>query len=235
MLAQSCFLVLGLSVSFFGVKAQDEVTIAKDELRRQIELCEQVDYYLESIDRGRLKILREASAVTLDSVEKFGLGNMTTMNFFQLQIITYRYSERFFKAIESDVALDSINELRTIAEKIERDRGGPFLKITNYIFVNLEKHFRELRRLVDGQGLASKLDGMNLWPEFGNVIAISATGDKPNRPFCEAVALYLKIRSLYADLDHVSSANPIFDASQSIIGLTEFYREYAEPDMAHCE
>jgi hypothetical protein len=226
----TCF----LAISALAARAEDEVTTAKNELSRQIQLCDSIDQYLERVDRGRLKIIKESSAVTLDSVNKFGLGNMNTMNLFQMQIITFKYSEWFFLSIESAATHDDIVELQTIAHKIERDRGGPFLKITNYIFTNLEKNFRELRRLTEGQSLAKKIDDLNLWAEFGNVLAISSGGDRPNAPFCEAVLLYRKIYGLYGDLDDASGASPIFDISQSIIGLTEFYREYANPDAANC-
>ncbi|MCX6125084.1 MAG: hypothetical protein NTV34_10120 [Proteobacteria bacterium] len=215
-------------------RADDEVTVAIKELNRQIELCDDIDHYLEKIDRGRLKVIKESSKATLDSVNQYGLGNMNTMNLFQMQIITFKYSERYFIAIESVATHDEMAELQTIAQKIEHDRGGPFLKITNYIFTNLEKNFRELRRLTEGQPLAKEIDDLNLWAEFGNVLAISSGGDRPNAPFCEAILLYRKIYGLYGDLDGASGASPIFDLSQSIIGLTEFYREYANPDAANC-
>ena len=227
--------VFSLSASLSLPAVANEVDIAKSELVRQIELCDYLAVYVERMDLGRLKIIKESSAATLKGIEIYGLGNMNTMNLFQMQIITYKYSELFFEAIAGPTTTPVLDELQTIARKIEHDRGGPFLKITNYIFTNLEENFRELRRLTEGQPLAQMLDSLNIWAEFGNVLAISSGGDRPHAPFCEAVRLYHKIKGLYPDLDNASASNPIYDVSQSIIGLTEFYNEYASPDDANCD
>ena len=212
----------------------DEVAVAKAELQREIDICKTLSDYVELRDQARLKIIRESSELTFDAITKYGLGNMTTMNLFQMQIITYQYSERFFENIRSPGTDDLVTEISEIAAKIKRDRGGPYLKITHHIFTNTEKHFRELRSLVAGQPLARKIDSMNLWAELGDVIASSEGGDSPTTTNCKAVLLYRKIKTLYPDLYEGSAASPIFDVSQSIIGLMEFYNEYAKPDEARC-
>lgn len=224
---------LGTTSVVYGMPA-DEIQVAKAELTRQIAICDELGIYVEDYSKPRLRIIREASELTLKAIEKYGLGNMTTMNFYQMQIITYMYSERYFDSIRAAVTDDSINEILQIAAKIKEDRGGPFLKITNHIFTNLEKHFRELKRLSDGRELAKKLDAMNIWAELGDVIASSAGGDSPTTSNCKAVKLYRKIEGLYPDFYLESAASPIFDACQSIIGLAEFYNEYAKADDAVC-
>lgn len=220
---------MGATVAF-----ADEVEQAKSELTRQIAICQELEGYLEDYSKPRLKIIRESSELTLDAIGKYGLGNMTTMNLFQMQIITYMYSERFFDSIRSGLTENIISEIMTIAAKIKEDRGGPFLKITHHVFTNLEKHFRELKRLSEGQDLAKKLDAMNLWAELGDVIASSAGGDSPTTSNCKAVNLYRKIKGLYPEFYEASASSPIFDACQSIIGLAEFYNEYANADEARC-
>ena len=186
------FLVAGLfmgTVQCLGVMsiaapvwAADEVEQAKTELKRQIEICNTLDGYVENYLKPRLKIIRESSELTLAAVEQNGLGNTTTMNLFQMQIITYQYSELFIESLKSPITEDLIKELSEIAAKIKSDRGGPYLKITNYIFSNMERHFRDLKSLANNDPLATKLDNMNLWAELGDVIASSAGGDSPSGP-----------------------------------------------------
>jgi hypothetical protein len=235
-------LVMGLG-SFVGGKGlvgvayatpADEVETAKRELTRQIDICKNLEIYVEDYSKPRLRIIRESSELTLEAIGRYGLGNMTTMNLYQMQIITYMYSERYFESIRTAATEDDITEILQIATKIKEDRGGPFLKITNQVFTNIEKHFRELRRLSEGRELAKKLDSMNIWAELGDVIASSAGGDSPNSSNCKAVKLFRRIKGLYPDFYAESASSPIFDACQSIIGLAEFYNEYAKADEAVC-
>lgn len=215
----------------------DEISSAKEQLTRQMTLCDQIDNTLDSLDRGRLRTLKQASEATLQSINAVGLGNMATMNLYQMQIISYDYSGRYFNSVQSELNSDDIAELQSIAAKIKQDRGGQFLKITNYVFTNLEKHFRSLRgELADGDGLAVKLDDQNLnfWAELLNVIARSMGGDRPGESNCGAIKLYFKIKTLYPEFERISQSSPLYDMSLSIIGLTEFYAEYANPENARC-
>lgn len=215
----------------------NEIEVARDQLLRQIELCELIADTVLTIDLGRLKILKEASKTTLQSIDSVGIGNMQTMNFYQMQIITYDYSDRFLKMIESGLNGPSLAELTSIAATIKRERGGQFLKITNFIFTNMEKHFRELRQeLPPSESLAAILDSseLNLWAELGNVIARSYGGDLPGQANCSAVKLYFKVKGLYPEFDRLAQSNRVYDIALSIIGLSEFYAEYAKPDEALC-
>ncbi len=212
----------------------DEVTVAKKELRTQVGICDELAQVVEGADLARLQIVRESSATTLGAVEEFGLGNMTTMNFFQLQIITYKYSMRFLDSIRSSANNGMVNQLIGIAQKIESDRGGPFLKITHHVFSNIHRHFRDLAGMGASQSLMAKIEDLNLWAELGDVIASAAIGDRPGEPNCKAVSVFHKIKTLYPDFYEQSISEPIYNTTQSIIGLSEFYVEYANPEQANC-
>ena len=224
---QTALLILGMMILSMPLRA-DEVTIAKEQLTRQESLIATIAYTTERHDRARLMILRDASRRVLTMIDSVGLGHMQTLREYQVQIVTYRFSQEFLRSITTGASAPAIEELQTIQQRIIEDRGmddTPYTRITYSIFSQMREQLLLLQEQRISQELSERITALN--PQFGNVLALAQDGDRP-RTFEAAKVLYFEIQSLYPALDAISGSSPAYDLSLTIRGLNEFYAEFGQ-------
>jgi len=206
----------------------DEVRTAMGQLQKQINLIGEIEPYVERLDIARLYVLKSATQVVLNSITSNGLGNKTTFQSYQHQIIKFRYSTSFFKAITTTQTTVPIAEIQKIEEGIIKAFGwddSPYTQITADVFTQLHDLFEQLGKLPVTQTLRDQVVAFT--PELGRVIAIAKQGDRP-KTFEAARPLYFKLTGLYNLMNEVAAADAAFPIVIEIQGLNEFYAEFAQ-------
>lgn len=209
----------------------DEVADAKAQLHRQLLILEKIEPFVEQHDLGRLFILRQASQRVLSSIAASGLAHMKTLREYQTLIVTYRYSNAYFKKIGSQFNQGRIAELLRLVDRIIEDRGfddSPYTQIIASVFTQIRTLLLELSKLSVPDSLKAKIQA--LMPDFGNVLALAKQGDRP-RAFEAATALYRKLRTLNPELNDASVSKVALESVLQVQGLNDFYAEYAQVEQ----
>lgn len=225
-------LVLKMTLLSFSFSCLGQSSVEEDraDLEEQIQICEQLTPYMEFIDGARLDFLRQTSEATLQQLKRDPISR-ELIDLYDFQIITYSLSRTFLESIKSGATEELIDRLVALAEKIAR-KGRPTSKLTNYIFTRIYQQFRDLEDRFSNASWTDKVNRLDLWVNFADVIASSSTGDHGTN--CAAVRLHGKIKSLFADLHEIAVSSDLAYVVQSIIALTLIYEEYAKPDPAQC-
>lgn len=227
------YLLLTLSLaSFTGNQvngAEDELTLAKNQLKNQMGILNKLENTVERIELGRLRLIKKRTESVLQSIESNGIANAKTMNEYHHLIVAYRYSVSFFKEIETESNSKAIIALLDTTEEIRKARGfddAPYTQITANVFSQIHTTILQLK---DDRNLPTELNQalQALVPELGKVIAIAKEGDRP-RTFEAGTALYEKLEALYPQFDKILHSNSAFDAVLDLQGLLEFYAEFAQ-------
>jgi len=209
--------------------AEDEVSIARAQLNRAVELIEGVIPGTERLETARLSFLKRNFLAVRTSLQQNGLAHAATMRSYQQLIVAFRYSNSFLKQLESEYTIGALKELYDINELIAKARGfddTPYTQITANVFSEMHQLFLQLETLASlSPDLKNPIHA--LIPKMGNVIAIAKQGDRP-KTFAAAVPLSKEITALYAAFGKIQHANPAFDAVLDIQGLNEFYAEFAQ-------
>lgn len=213
------------------LRAQDELTRAKGQLTRQVQLVEIVEQDTERQDLDRLMLLKQTSTRVLGFVEARGLGHAETFREYQVLVLAYKFNEQFLGSIRTDVTTAAIDELLQTAATIAEERGledPPYTKITWSVFDQLWRNFQALKGQPVPEDLKATIDTLAV--DFGNVLARAQHGD--TLPTMEAAkALYYRIVELYPALDDIAGSSAGFELGLTIRGLAEFYREYSKLDQ----
>ena len=209
--------------------AEDEVSVAKEQLNRAIVLIDGILPGTEHLESARLNFIKRNVLAVKSSLEQNGLAHAATMRSYQQLIVAFRYSSSFLKQLESEFNSKAIKELFDISELIVKARGfddTPYTQITANVFSEMHQLFLQLQTLASlPADLKNQINA--LIPKLGNVIAIAKQGDRP-KTFAAAVPLSKEITALYALFGRVQHANPAFDVILDIQGLNEFYAEFAQ-------
>jgi hypothetical protein len=222
------FFSVPLAYAQSNVSDDGEVTKAVGQLKGEISLISDMEPFVQSPDRARLYILKQASQRVLDLIGSKGLANMATIREYQVLIVTYRYSKSYFDRVETDYTTDDIQKIQGITEKIVADRGfddSPYTQITLSTFNQLQKLTQDMLALPIKDDLKKGLQ--EIIPDFGTVVAIAKQGDRP-KTFAAAIGVYKKVEALYPLFHEVASNNQAFDTVLEIEGLAEFYAEFAQ-------
>jgi hypothetical protein len=209
---------------------EDEVSTAKQQLNRELELIEQITPYVERLDLARLDFLKRKILAVRGAIEAKGLAHMATITAYQELIVSFRYSVAFFRQIRTTVTENGIAELLKINDTIIAARGfddTPYTKITAGVFDQIHKLVLQLGEgPLLSEGLKAKVN--ELIVPIGRAIAEGrAEGDRPET-FQAGTVAYCKILSLYPDFDRVQRSDAGFDVVLEIQGLSEFYAEFAQ-------
>ena len=91
-------LILCFSVTGFANNQQPETaedaSFALENLQEDLNVLK---YYAERIDLGRILVLEKRISQTNQIVKAKGLGNLVTLNSYQELVLSFKYSEAFFK------------------------------------------------------------------------------------------------------------------------------------------
>jgi hypothetical protein len=210
---------------------QNEVATAKVQLNQQIAIITKLEPWVELPELSRLYVLKRASAMTLSLVNQKGLGNMTTIRAYQNLIVTYRFSRDFLTRITNEVNKEQIDQLVALEQQIATARGfddSPYTQITANVFTQLYQLVQTLSQL-PLQDARFKTELQDLVPQLGKVIAIAKEGDRPHT-FNAAVPVYDKIKALYPRFDEINRSDAAFNTTLEIMGLNEFYGEFAQAE-----
>ena len=112
-----------LLLSFQASYANFDEFTAQESLQRQIEIIENLEYFVERSDLGRLIFLKKTTLKTLGTLKENGLGHMRTFRSFQELVVSYRYSYSFFKQISMQATTQDIEEIRNINEIVAKGWG----------------------------------------------------------------------------------------------------------------
>jgi hypothetical protein len=227
---------LACTLALFGVLSfpalGNEVSTAKGRLSRQIHLIGKISDYVDRVDLARLTYLKNTGQKVLDTIEeKGGIGNLAVMREYQILIISYRYSEDFFKFIATERTKKQIADLVKIYTEIAEARGfddAPYTKITLSVFQQVKILLDELAQMPVGDELKEKMRG--LLPLLGHTIARAEEKGDRRSIYELSVPLSKQITVLYPLFDQVGASSAAFEVVLSIQGLNEFYSEFAEID-----
>lgn len=217
------FLLFPLNQLFAQI---NETTQALFHLNSMLAKIDCVKPYVEKTDLGRLRVLENSIENTKSAINEHGYSHRTTIQSYDLMMIKFDRSSLFLKSVETNSTKVCLKDLWEIHLNIVEKRGLPVAsRMVFNIFDELKRRMDELSKANIPLELSDKISA--LFPEFGHVISIAQTqGDTP--PTYEvATLLYHKITALYPDLNEISNSNEVFDLTVDIIGLSEFYREFA--------
>lgn len=209
--------------------AADEVQEAKSELARIVKITETIAPYVEQLDEARLIVIRKSAERVLTHVNSLGLGNFQTLSAYQQLIITYRFSVSFFKQIATSNSEKLVVELVAIGAKIEKERGfddSPYTRITANVFSQQYQLFLQLRESTTLPNETKEKINALIAP-LAKVIAVAKQGDRP-KTFEAAYPVHEAIRELYPAFFEIQRGNAAFDVVMEIMGLHDFYAEFAQ-------
>ena len=213
---------------FFSHAFAGEVETAQDQLQSQKQIFAVISPTLERVDLGRLRFIESLVDKVRSSIRANGLAHMETIRNYQELIVAYRFSADFFQKITTGKTQASIAQLLKISDTIASERGfddSPYTQLIASIFSQLKKLTDDLKKADLSPELGQALT--DLLTPMGETIAVAKQGDRP-KAFAQGDALYLKIRALYPEFDHLSENSEVFQTVISIQGLNEFYGEYAQ-------
>lgn len=210
--------------------ALDEMTQAIDQLNTQIEIIESMKFYVERKDLARLIVLEKSATHVIDTLHQNGLANMLTIRAYQEMLLSYQYSQSFFKQVSTKSTEKSISDLMAINAAISKARGfdqSPYLTMIANILNNMNTLADQLNQLPVDENL--KKNVVALKPEMGRAIALARQGDRP-KAFAAGISISKKLMGLYPLFNAVMASDEAFNVIMELQGLNELFAEYAQMD-----
>jgi hypothetical protein len=222
-----------LSLLIFSLQAGAQTTdsekaAAQGQLSRELAILAKITPTLERIDYARVLFLKGVIDKTLKSVATNGLGHMETIRDYQELIVAFRFSQDFFRKVETIKTQPMIAELNSINASIIKARGfddSPYTQLIASIFTQMKKLIDDLQGSNVSNELKVKLS--ELIAPIGTTIAVAKLGDRP-KAFASATEVHRMVTALYPDLQAVTEPNEVFETILGIQGLNEFFAEYAQ-------
>lgn len=223
-------IVFSLSLTLPLSAFADELSDAKSQLTREIKLLDNLRLHVKKQDLGRLIVLRNACDGVLHSLQTVGIKNFKTVQQYQNLVMTFRFSDDFFKKVDPEIARPLIKELKSINEEIASTMGfddSPFTQMTANIFTHMHKIILSLMAMDLDPEVKARLQ--SLIPALGNAISIALGGDQLESTIIAGKNVYQKIVEIYPLLDRITLSQPAVEAALTMRDLNEIYASYVLP------